>query len=238
MDKLCVFLTCFDEKKAVEFLLQKLHEIYPNINVYIVSEKVDLTYLENNFNNLKFNLVEDTMSKTFEVTDQNFREEIHQNNIKKCALAVIERLKNCIECFDSEYILMMDPDTLVRGKLNIPEDVKLLGSRINVGFPKEIHEVLFSVEGSRVIDSWGATPAIFHTKTFIKAYNFIKENDYILNKLCQAFYAIFAHDVLLPLLFALIGEEETFNPDIIECNRNFNWENTSNPLVHQFKLYY
>lgn len=238
MNKLGVFLTCFNEDKAVEFLLKNLYEIYPDISVYIVSEKSDLTYLENNYNNLKFNLVEDTMSKTFDITDQNFKEQIHQNSIKKCALAVIQRLKNCIEYCNSEYILMMDPDTLVRDKLNIPDNVKLLGSKINNGFPKEIHDILSLVEGAKIINSWGATPAIFHAKTFIKAYKFINDNNDTLDKLCQSFYAIFAHDVLLPLLFALIGEEETFNPDIIECNRNPNWQNTSNPLVHQFKLYY
>ena len=43
---------------------------------------------------------------------------------------------------------------------------------------------------------------------------------------------------LLPLMFALVGEEETFNPDIVECNRNPNWKNTAQPLVHQFKEFY
>ena len=42
----------------------------------------------------------------------------------------------------------------------------------------------------------------------------------------------------LPLIFALVGEEETFNPDIVECNRNPNWRNTTQPLVHQFKEFY
>ena len=43
MNKLGVFLTCFNEDKAVEFLLKNLYEIYPDISVYIVSEKSDLT---------------------------------------------------------------------------------------------------------------------------------------------------------------------------------------------------
>ena len=52
------------------------------------------------------------------------------------------------------------------------------------------------------------------------------------------FYAIYAHDVLLPLVFALVGEEETLNLDIVECNRNSNWRNSGHPLVHQYKEFY
>ena len=49
---------------------------------------------------------------------------------------------------------------------------------------------------------------------------------------------MYAHDLLLPTLFALVGEEETFNPEIIECNRDPNWRSKPNPLVHQFKDFY
>ncbi len=61
---------------------------------------------------------------------------------------------------------------------------------------------------------------------------------YILDELTSSFYAIYAHDVLLPILFALVGEEETFNPDIIECQRDKNWMFRTNPLVHQFREFY
>mgnify|MGYP004060540537 CR=1 FL=1 len=32
--------------------------------------------------------------------------------------------------------------------------------------------------------------------------------------------------------------EEKFNPDITECFRNPNWENSKHPLLHQFRKYY
>ena len=46
------------------------------------------------------------------------------------------------------------------------------------------------------------------------------------------------YDALLSILFGFIGVEEEFNPDITECFRNPNWENSSHPLLHQFRKYY
>ncbi len=243
MNSLGFFYSCYTEKKAVEYSLSELRKNYPDSPIYLVSDGgLDFSYLKENDNNLFVSLEEDTMSATFKITgDQvtgNFREEENQKAIKKCALAVLDRLERAIEYCKTDYILMLDPDALVRGKLTIPEGVKLLGSRINSGLPEGFKQVLSSVGKSKVIDCWGATPAIFETKTFLKALNVLKSDITILDRLSMEYYAMFAHDLLLPTLFALVGEEETFNPEIIECNRDPNWQSKPNPLVHQFKVYY
>tara|TARA_R110000851_G_scaffold67262_9_gene152005 strand:+ start:2587 stop:3306 length:720 start_codon:yes stop_codon:yes gene_type:complete len=239
MSKLGVFYSCHNEKKAVEYSLKELRKVYSTAPVYLVSDGgEEFKYLESEYSDIKTIMSDDTMSSTFKITDQNFRDEVHQENMKKCALAVLNRLKGAIEYCKTDYILMLDPDALVRGELNIPDNVKLLGSRVNSGLPQPFKDVLASVDGAKVINQWGATPAIFEVESFLKAYDFIIANDEIFNKLCNTFYAIYAHDVLLPTIYALIGIEESFNPDIIECNRNRNWEKTNNPLVHQFKKYY
>lgn len=178
------------------------------------------------------------MSSTFNITDQNWREEVHQNAIRCATYAVLNRLERAIEYCQTDYILMMDPDALVRGKLNIPEGVKLLGSRVNTGLPVELQVVLSRIPGAKVINCWGATPALFETKTFMDSWSRLKSSPEVMDAFIDSFYAIYAHDVLLPLIFALVGEEETFNPDIVECNRNPNWRNTTQPLVHQFKEFY
>jgi len=241
-NKLGIFFTCFDEKKAVEFSLLELLKTYPDIPIYLVSDGgLDFSYLNNSIKNFNFELGEDTMSQLFKITggdDGNFREPTNQKIIKKSVIAVIDRLKKCIDFCKSEYILMMDPDCLVRGELTIPNGVKLLGSRINSHLPIEYKHVLSKIEGAKVINNWGATPGIFHTESFLKSVAFLENNIQILDELSMAFYAICAHDLLLPTLFALIGEEETFNPDIIECFRDNNWRSKSNPLVHQFREHY
>lgn len=237
--KLGFFFSCFKENRAVEYSLSQLRIHYPDNPIYLVSDGgSDFTYLKETYDNLFVSLEEDTMSATFNVTDRNWREDVHQQTIKKATYAVLNRLEKAIEYCQTDYILMMDPDALVRGPLTIPEGVKLLGSRVNSGLPSGIRSVLSRVEGAKVINHWGATPALFETKTFMKSWENIKESPEVIDLLVNEFYAIYAHDVLLPLVFALVGEEETFNPDIVECNRNRNWQQTSQPLVHQFKGYY
>jgi len=238
IDSLGIFFSCFREEKAVNFSIEKLREIY-DAPIFLVSDGgLDFSYLEKKYENIQTQIEEDTMSDTFKVTDKNFREEVHQMSIKKCSLAVLDRLSRAIDFCQTDYMLMMDPDTYVRGRLNIPDGVQLLGSRINHGFPDELKKVLREIDGAVVIDTWGATPAIFETESFNKAYSFLKSHMEILDKFCQSFYAIYAHDVLLPLMFALIGYEETYNPDIIECKRFTGWQQSLNPLVHQFKENY
>lgn len=248
MSSIGFFFSCYKEKRAVEYSLSELVKHYPDSPIYLVSDGgEDFSYLESQFKNLKTTLEEDTMSETFKITagsngcdgiNGNFQQEHYQKIIKKCALAVLRRLENAIKYCKTDYILMMDPDTLVRGKLNIPDGAKLLGSRINIGLPEGLKDVLSRIDGAKVIDCWGATPAIFETKIFMKSWQMFKNTPQLLDMLAKEFYAVYAHDVLLPLIFALVGEEETFNPDIIECNRNPFWEMCPNPLVHQFKRYY
>lgn len=231
------FFSCYNEKNAIDNSIKELRTHYPNSPIYLVSDGgIDFSYLTNIYNNIFVSLEEDTMSDTFKITDTNFKESIHQTSIKKCALAIIDRLKRAIEYCNTDYIVMMDPDALVRGKLNIPSGAKLLGSRVNRGFPQGLKNILSSIDGAKVIDCWGATPAIFESKSFTVAASKFTED--ILDRLSLEFYALYAHDVLLPILFSLIGEEEVFNPDITECNRDPFWRNNNKPLVHQYKEFY
>ena len=237
--KLGFFFSCYKENRAVEHSLSELRKHYPDNPIYLVSDGgSDFNYLKDSYDNLFVSLEEDTMSATFNITDQNWREDVHQSAIRQATYAVLNRLERAIEYCQTDYILMMDPDALVRGELNIPEGVKLLGSRVNMGLPIELQVFLSRIPGAKVINCWGATPALFETKTFMDSWSKLKASPQVIDAFIYCFYAIYAHDVLLPLVFALAGEEETFNPDIVECNRNPNWRNTTQPLVHQFKEFY
>lgn len=232
-----IFYSCYKEKRAVDNSIKELRKYYPDSPIYLVSDGgLDFTYLTKKYKNIKVSLEEDTMSDTFKITDVNFRDQVHQKSIKICVKSLLRRLQSAIEFCNTDYILMMDPDALVRGKLTIPDDVKLLGSKINRGFPEGIKNILSSIDGAIVIDSWGATPAIFESKSFVRAISKLTDN--LLDRFTNEFYAIYAHDVLLPLLFALIGEEEQYNPDITECNRDHSWKTNNKPLVHQYKERY
>ena len=250
--RLGFFYTVFKEKKATEYSIQQLKIHYPDSLIYLVSDGgLDFSYLEGKFNNLKTSLEEDTMSDTFNITagstgcdyvNGNYREEFYQKAIKKCAYTVLNRIEKAIEyCNYPDWMVMCDPDCLIRGNLNFPENAKLLGSRINCCLPLGYQNILRSIDGAIPITNWGASPCVFEVKTFMRAlekFRHLDNTENLLDKLYMEFYAMYAHDVLFPTLFALIGEEEVFNSDVIECTRNPNWKNTLHPLVHQFREYY
>jgi hypothetical protein len=250
--KIGFFYTVFKEKNATEYSIQQLKIHYPDSLIYLVSDGgLDFSYLEGKISNLKTSLEEDTMSDTFNITagstgcdyiNGNYREEFYQKAIKKCAYTVLNRIETAIDyCNYPDWMIMCDPDCLIRGKLNFPENAKILGSRINCCLPQGYQNILRSIDGAIPITNWGASPCVFEVKAFLRAlkkFRYLDSTENLLDRLCKEFYAMYAHDVLFPTLFALVGEEEVFNYDVVECTRNTNWKNTSHPLVHQFREYY
>lgn len=250
--KLGFFYTVFTEKKAVEYSFGQLRKWYPESKVYLVSDGgLDFSYLKNTYENLETSLEEDTISETFGITagstgcdyiSGNYRQEQYQNAIKKCAYAVLDRMERAIQyCENPDWMIMCDPDCLIRGKLSFPDHAKLLGQRVNCCLPKGYMDILRSIGGAIPISSWGASPCVFEVKTFLKAlkkFRDLDESMNLLDLLTKEFYGMYAHDVLFPTLFALVGEEEVFNPDVVDCSRDSNWDQKSNPLVHQFRKYY
>lgn len=246
------FYSVFKEKRATEYSIEQLRIHYPDSSIYLVSDGgLDFSYLENQYDNLKTSLEEDTMSGTFKITagstgcdyvTGNYRQEKYQDIINKCAYTVLDRITRAIEyCGNPDWMVMCDPDCLIRGQLSFPEEGKILGSKINCCLPDGYRNILSSIEGAIPISRWGASPCVFEVKTFMRAlekFRYLDTTQNLLSRLSEEFYAMYAHDVLFPTLFALVGEEETFNSNLVECTRNSNWRNTNHPLVHQFREYY
>jgi len=241
------FYSVFNEQRAVEYSVEQLKLHYPDSYVYLVSDGgLNYSYLEEKYVNLKTSLEEDTMSEIFKITGDyvtgNFREDHYQKIIKNCAYAVLDRIVRAIEyCQNPDWIVMCDPDCLVRGQLTFPNEGKILGTRINSGVPYGYTNIIKSIDGAVPITRWGASPCIFEVQSFFTAlqkFRYLDTTQDLLSKLSMEWYALCAHDVLFPTIFSLIGEQETFNPDVVECTRNSNWRNTNHPLVHQFREYY
>jgi hypothetical protein len=240
MNNLGVMFTCYDEFEATRVSLNLLKQVYPDIKIRLFTES-DLSFnvLEREIFNLKVSSENDTMSKYLGFTFEGYNPDKDYLVVKEAALAVISRIEESINFCETPYLLMMDPDAIVRDKLTIPEGVSLLGCRANthIWAIKKMNDVLESYGGIR-LSAWGATPAIFNTKDFLKAKDVILNEKGLLDDLCKSFYWFCAHDILLGAMFSLIGKEETFNPDILQCEWVPDWPYRKNPLLHQFRLYY
>jgi hypothetical protein len=240
MSKLGIFFTCFDELEATRFSLNILKNIYPDIKIRLFYESdINFKFLESEISDLKCSQEEDTMSGYLNIEYHDYLSDKDQAAIKKAALAVVHRLFEAIEYLDSEYILMMDPDAIVRGDLAIPENSGLLGCRINthIWALEKLNETLLKYGGKK-ITAWGATPAIFNVKDFLIGSQILLNTPNLLDDLCKSFYWFCAHDILLASIFSLIGKEEEFNPELLQCTSVQDWRQLNHPLLHQFREYY
>lgn len=240
-NKYGVFYTCFTEVKAVEYSLYELFKVYPDMPVYLVSDGgSDYSHLVDMFPGKKIEtlLEHDSRGKLNQLYDHNYLEEDNLNASIDSIYTFIDRVKRAIEFCDCEHLLVMEPDVLVRGEFSIPEGAKLLGTRINSGLTEEMKEYMKTFDEGVAVNTWGATPAIFHADSFLKALDFIMRDDTIVPTLCKLERRVPFYDVLFPVMFGLIGIEETFNPEIVECLRNRHWRDSREPLVHQYREHY
>jgi hypothetical protein len=240
-NKLGVMMTCYDEIDAVKHSIDQLRLYYPDIKIYLVTEsKKDYNLIFKNYKNIFISYEDDTMSFYYNIKNLHlvYQNEEIQNNIKKAFHAFIDRVHRAIEYSNSEYMLLMDPDVLIRGELNIPKNKLLLGSLANKNVPQSVRTILSNIDGAIVINEWGATPGLFHSKTFLKAYSKFCSIPNLLDNLVKNWYAMYAHDIIIPILFALIGEKEHYNDDFTECNTDPNWKTNNKNLVHHFKQHY
>lgn len=236
-----VFYTCYTETKAVDYSLEILFKHYPDVPVYLVSDGgADYSFLKQKYpdKNIQIFLENDTRGKLPSIRDHNYMFPENQNYMIQSVYAFLDRVKRAVDYCNCKHLLIMEPDVLVRGKLNIPEKSNLLGTRLNVGITDEYKNFLSQYPGAVVIDTWGVTPAIFSTESFNKIIDIIKNNTQLVPTICKLEWKFYAYDVLFPCLFALIGIHEEFNPDIVECFRNTNWQNTHHPLLHQYRAKY
>lgn len=233
-----VFYTCFTETNAVDYSIGVLRSIYPDVKIYLVSDGGnDFSFLKNKYSNIETLLEKDSRGFIPSIGDDYKLPEI-QKKIKDSILTFLDRVNRAIDYGDQEYLLIMEPDVLVRGKISNMNNGKLLGSRINIGLSNEIKSVLSNYDGAIPINNWGVTPAIFCTNSFKKAYNNLLNDSVLLDNLCLSDKRLANYDVLFAVLFATIGIEETFNPEIVECFRNPYWETSNHPLVHQYRAKY
>jgi hypothetical protein len=231
------FFPCYNEKKAVLYSIERLYTIYENIPCYLVSDGGDdFSFLEGRFQNLKYERDENKRGKVTKL-DHHIEGLDREKYAEDAIYSFLDRIKRAIEHCKTDYIIVMEPDVLVNGKLNIPNGSILLGTLINPFEEPGIHN-LISEYGGKPFNRYGATPAIFRSKEFMEVYEFILANNDFIRRACEILPPVAYSDILLPLIFSLKGHSETFNPDIVECMRNPGWRDQNKPLVHQFRNYY
>ena len=234
------FYTCYTEKAAVEYSLASLFKSYPDCPVYLVSDGgEDYEYLTQQFSSLTTTLESDSRGFIPNIPrDVGYLESEWQTQIKASILTFLDRISRAIDYHKRPWTLVMEPDVLIRGKLAIPANATLCGSCINQGLAPALRELLARTEGAIDVNTWGATPALFNSATFKLAHARLLDDVELFDALCKAEPRLPNYDILLPVVFGIIGHSETLNPDITECFRNPGWETSWHPLLHQYRAKY
>lgn len=233
-----VFTLCFDEIEAVHFAYRSLRNHHPDSPIYLNTESnLDYGFLHKYFDNIHTENVEDTQSGLFKFKPGDHVLEQNRLGNKKAVIQLLSRLKKAFSFLNTDYVLMHCPDTLIRGEIKIHGNHNLLGSRVNNYFFKEVNDVIIKY-GGRPISAFGAVPAIFKVEKFLQCLRIFQSHNNILDELCDVFYACHSHDIIIPIIFALGGDREEYNPHITECTRNPQWMASHHPILHQFRGFY
>lgn len=235
-----VFFTCFTEFNAVEHSLDKLFSIYPEIPVFLISDGGDdYSKLENKFKGLKTSLEHDSRGGIPKINDSIYLNPENQKYMIDSIFTFLERINKSIDYCKKPYILIMEPDLLVRGELNIEEDAHISGSKVNLYHwaSERINKILSGIEGSIPVSHYGFL-AILKCESFKKVYDFFKKNPEYIKEFCQIDSQFSNYDIFLVVLFAAMGYELVENDEIVECLRDPMWRLSGHPLVHQFREHY
>ena len=232
-----VYLTCFKEQKAVECAIESLRQHNPDCPVFLVSDGgLDYSYLENKHKNLKALLEYDSRGFVPKINPNTFRKEENQKEIRKSIMAFMDRISRAIDFCQKDYILIMEPDNLIRGKLNIPENAVITGTRLNKGQGPSLgwQAVLKDIEGAVDVDCWGAVACFLKADIFKKVYKRIEDDHDLFIKFCMSDPRLPNYDVFLPVFFGILGYSEVFNPEVTSTNWNPVWKSSRHKLVDQY----
>jgi hypothetical protein len=175
------------------------------------------------------------------------RDENHPSGIygmeKDEVLEWLHRFYLACTVAESDHIMMMEDDVLVKGNIDIHDDVEFSGLYIpgNVMDQKMI-DYLTEKYDAKFYNNWYGIPggSIFKTKTFVENYDritkiFDEEFDYIKKNLYGNIGWV---DIWMTVYFYLCRKEYTVNPYFTETVSNPNWMDPKYLIVHHYKEHY
>ena len=232
----------FKEVNAVNHSLQLFRRVYPDAPVYLVSDGgSDFSYLESD-PNIKFTMGIDTMgyaaagpSLDKMIADKTFDVEL--------ALKIgepvhfMDRMKDAIEYCKTDYMLLMEPDVIVRSKIKIDSSHHLVGQKPNDIEP-EVLNYIRSRGGNESVRHFGPVGGLVRSESFLKVYDLVQSDPQMLRDLLKISPRVKCWDYLIVVLFAIAGFPYEESDQIVECIRNPFWKITSHPVVHQFRDFY
>ena len=162
---------------------------------------------------------------------------------KEKVLEWLRRFRLACTLCNTDHILMMEDDILIRGEINVPETWEFAGQAkpgnlLQEEFMRYLTEK-YGVEWN--VNYYGTGGgSIFNANTFLENYErvikiFDEEFDYIKNNLCGNLGWV---DVWMHMYYFLCGKQYRHNNLLTETTSNPIWDISKEPIVHQYKVHY
>ena len=224
MQELGAYIQIYKNNGYPEFSLGSFRKYYPESPLYIVSD-----------NGYNFSELANTLKAKYEHSNINVGVR-DSGYIKEEMLEWLNRLKRCCEYCQSEYIIYLEDDILIRSKIIINNNHMISGYQGNL-IPKIILDY-FSKEFSSINISssrYGACGGtIYNRKMFLNNFIFFEQLIkkyfcYVKENLSNVFGFF---DCAMTILYMLAGHTYNINENLVGTIDFPDWKNMKKAIVH------
>lgn len=227
MESLGAYLQVFKNNGYPEFTLRHFRKHYPNAPIYLVSD-----------NGYDFSALAASQECGYEHSRINL-------GVKPLGFSKEEmmewmgRVKRGMEYCNTEFVLYLEDDILVRGVLDIDPTACIAGFKGNT-FPQEMVNYFKAKYGAGCFNStnYGACGGtIYHRKTFLNNFERMVEIvDRCYVEVVTNISYLFAHfDCSMTVMYMTMGYPYNINRNLVGTVNSPDWRNLDAPLVHMQK---
>lgn len=225
------------EWEAVEVCLKSFRKFYPDGQIMLARDSLN-PYIPDNLRYLNPEILSknDAMEAMHEFHfDSRSLFELPTEQRLQIVMKQINRMKECATRSKNDFILALEYDALVRGKVRVYSGVDLETLSANRYSPNLIHTVESLCQRKVSFFGWGFVVGIVRTSAIIKAAVWLEDNLEVMKHLVELEPNFVFLDFLMPMLIFLSGGNVEDNGLTVECSRDRFWRYRKAPLLHQYR---
>jgi hypothetical protein len=221
---------CFKNKKATELAFKSLREHNPDAPYILWSDSGD------DYSN--FSSIHDI---DYFYSDINVGYRYYDKNK---AYELLNRIRKSCELYPNlPFVVWMEDDVLVKGKIKIPDNVEFCGGP-DVGNRYLGNAFEYICEKYKLSPNFDyyctAGGTIMSSEVFTDKFNIIEkcldeDYDYIINNLWTE---LSHHDIMIMTCHLICGKKYSVNPQHVDLSRSSNWRDEKFTIVHGYKNNY
>jgi len=167
--------------------------------------------------------------KLSSVTDEEFIGKIKQD---------IYRLAEACSLSTSDYLICMEADSLVTGRVEVNPRFHM-DTLIANPYKRNFRRLVSRLSGEKFqVKGWGFVTGYVRRDALLRSLDWARENSDVLVQLFNEDQRFLYLDHFLPVLFHLSGEPIFNSGKVGECLRDPNWESKDYALLHQYRKNY